>query len=605
MAFSARDFRHYIVCAFFLCAFGAAGAVAAPKPMKEWELGGVEARTGVNLGFDNLVVESSGGSSRFVPDDQNKPDHYLEFTSMDSSTAYNGDISIVAGKYVAPQRQWFIKDTAKVRKGEAGMIGLGIDWYYKHKRTDPYEINKGSDFTPPAEARGVTAVVISMDNGEEPFTVGSSSSNLNFSAIGSYTDMGEDVGDRIVSGLLEADTGLLSMTGVKNLGQRVTLYPIGTIDGYVEGEGIALELRSKTTIDEVTISREIGGETFVNLRASGIHMRESFSQELHVQYNRWGDMDKDYFASDAPSEYLDSTYDPDGFFGSDYNPDHVMLSRNLVRSPYTGGPGYHNMYDGFMLNGNINQIDFADRISGRKLVLDHGQMTEADVITGKNFDDPGKLDNDYQIHNQDMANDIEILERPMTIQVKTGRNYKSFDPATGQPELVYDERSFIAINWPRHGSVRVEDLQGFVSDPGEWPYNQFGPSMGGVILDGMRAKKTYLEIPGRKEMYAITEQNIDRSDSNNWVRHYYLYEAGKLPDEMNPNGLPSNQADWDPIGRGQLDFLSKLGNPSNPTGGRWDLYDIKKIMPDGVTYDFWHIYEPEYPGSGARWVPDH
>ncbi|SCX82601.1 hypothetical protein [Desulfoluna spongiiphila] len=605
MAFSAPDFRKYIVCALFLGAFSVSQATAAPKPMKEWELGGVEARTGVNLGFENLVVERTGGSSTFVPDDEGKPDHYIEFSSMDSSKTYNGDVSIVAEKYTSPQRQWFVKDTAKVRKGEAGMVGLGIDWYYKHKRTDEYQIDKGSAFATPAEARGVTAVVVTMDNGPDPFTVEESSSILNFSAIGSYTDMEEDIGDRIQYGLLGADTGTLSMTGVKNLGQQLTIYPIGTIDGYAEGDGIALEMRSKTSIDEVTITREIGGETFTNLRATGIHMRESFSQDLHAQYKKWGNMDKDYFDGDAPSEYLDSTYDPDGFFGSDYNPDHTMLPHNLVRAPYEGGPDYYNMYDGFMLNGNINQIDFADRISGKKLVLDHGQLTDADVITGKNFDDPGDLDDDYQVHNQGMANDLDILERPITIQVKTGRTYKSFDPATGQPEDIYDDRSFIAINWPRHGSVRVEELQGFVSDPGEWPYNQFGPSLGSVILDGMRAKKTYIEIPGRKEMYAITEQNINTSDPNNWIRHYYLYEAGKLPDEQNPNGLPAwGQPDWDPVGRGQLDFLSKLGNPSNPTGGRWDMYAVKKIHGN-ETFDFWHIYEPPYPGSGARWVPDH
>ena len=23
------------------------------------------------------------------------------------------------------------------------------------------------------------------------------------------------------------------------------------------------------------------------------------------------------------------------------------------------------------------------------------------------------------------------------------------------------------------------------------------------------------------------------------------------------------------------------------------------------TYDFWHIYEPAYPGSRAQWTPDH
>jgi len=588
--------------------------MAALKPMKEWELGGVEAGTGVNLTFEDFVVERNGEGLKFVPNDENESNHYIELSSMDSDQTYNGNLSIVAKQYEAPQRRWFVKDTAKVRKGEAGMAGLGINWYYEHKRTDEYEIKKGGAFLTPAEARGVSAVVLTMDNGPNPFVTQNRNMNLNFSANGDYTDMvqaGE--ADRIQSGVLGVDTGLLSITGMKNLGQQVTIYPIGHIEGHASGGGIALEIRSKTTIDEVKLTKVIDDVEFTNLKVTGIHMRESFSQELHAIYNKWGDMDSGYFASDDPSEYFDSTYDPDGYFGDEYNQDHAMLPHSLVKAPYTGGPDYYNMYDGFMLNGNINQIDFDDRIAGKKLVLDHGQLTDADEISGENFDDAGALDEDYQVHNQDMANDIGIEERPMTIQVKTGRTYKSFDPVTGKPEDFYDDRSYIAINWPRHGSVRVEEIQGFVStidDPDTpninegWPYEEFGPSMGSVILDGMRAKKTYIEIPGRKEMYAITEQNINTSDPNNWIRHYYLYEAGKMPDEMNPNGLPSwGQPEWDPIGRGQLEFLSRLGTTTE-TGGRWDMYAIQKIH-GGQTFDFWHIYEPPYPGSGARWVPDH
>ena len=602
MALSVAGFARILLMSIGALVALVAQATATPEPMREWELGGVEARTGVNLDFSHVVIERRDGVTRFTPDRLNTPDNFIELGAMGGETHYDGRVSIEAKRYESPQRHWYIKDTAKVRKGEAGMIGLGIDWYYKHKRTEEYKVDKGRFYVTPAELRGVDAVVLSMGNGLDPFSTQNRTMALGFSANGTFTDAME-AGHPIKEGVLAVDTGTLSISGMKNMGQQVTLYPLSSIDDYVSGMGVALEIRSKTTIDDVSLTREVDGVTFTNARFMGIHMRESFSQELHDQYRKWGDMDKDYFASDAPSEYFDSTYDPDGYFEDAFNGGHAMLPRSLVREPYSGGPDYHNMYDGFMLNGNINQVDFNDRISGKKLVLDHGQITSPDVITGKNFDDPDDLDDDYQVHNQSMADRIAIKERPMTLQVKKGRTYKSFDPATGQLEDFYDDRSYIAMNWPRHGSVRVEELQGFLSKPDEWPYNHFGPSLGSVILDGMRAKKTYIEIPGRREMYAITEQNIDTSDPNNWVRHPYLYEAGKLPDGMNPNGLAANQAEWDPVGRGQLDFLNKLGHVTE-TGGRWDLYSVKKVH-GGQTFDFWHIYEPPYPGGSARWTPDH
>ena len=602
MALSVAGFARILLMTIGVSGALVAQATATLEPMRERELGGVEARTGVNLHFSSVVIENQGGRMRFTPDRLNTPDNFIELGAMGGDTRYDGRLSIEAKKYASPQRHWYVKDTAKFRKGAAGMLGLGIDWYYEHERTEEYKVDKGRFYVTPAELRGVDAVVLTMDNGPAPFSVQNSTMALGFSAEGNFTDgMGEV--NPIQEGMLAVDTGTLSISGVKNMGQQVTIYPISTIDNYVSGVGVALEIRSKTSIDDVSLTRDIGGVTFTNARFMGIHMRESFSQELHDQYWKWGGMDKDYFASDAPSEYFDSTYDPDGYFEDAFNGGHEMLPLSLVREPYSGGPDYYNMYDGFMLNGNINQVDFIDRVSGKKMTLDHGQITSPDEITGDSFDDPDDLDDDYQIYNQSMADNIAIKERPMTLQVKTGRTYKSFDPATGQLENFYDDRSYIAINWPRHGSLRVEEVQGFLSKPDEWPYNHFGTSLGSMVLDGMRAKKTYIEIPGRREMYAITEQNINTSDPNNWVRHPYLYEAGKLPDEMNPNGLPAGQAEWDPVGRGQLDFLNKLGHVTE-TGGRWDLYSVQKVH-GGQTFDFWHIYEPPYPGGQARWTPDH
>lgn len=594
MAFSILGFRRSLFYALFVTVLLAGEALATLEPMKEWELGGVEAGTGVNLNFDNLVIENSGATLRFVPDDTGEPDNYIKLASMNGRQAIDGDLSLVLAPYTAPQRTWFIKDTAKTRKGKPGLGNL--NYWFKHKRKD-YEIVKDPGYQTDAEARGIDAVSLTMGNGTDVFMSQDRAMELRFSAEGfEEAETGEG----------ELNSGTLAITGMKTYGQQVTLYPLHDIPGYVTGEGVALEIRSKSSIDEIKLTAPDGT---VNALIKGVHMRESFSQDVHdkdLYYGKWGDMDSGYFASDDPSEYFQSTYDPDGYYGHTWDPRDTPINPSLISAPFehTGDPydAYYNMYDGYMLNGNINQIGFYDLVGGKKMPFDHGQMTENDTIKIKNFDDPDKLDDDYQIHEQSVANALAIEERPMTIQVKTGRTYKRYDPGAGELVDYYDDRSYVAINWPRHGSVRVEEIQGFLSDPNAWPYRDFGTSMGSMILDGMRAKKTYIEIPGRMEQYLITEQNM-RSDG---TRHNYVYDAGKLPDAMNPNGLPPwGQPDWDPIGRGQLDFLSKLGNPANPTGGRWDLYDVSKTMPDGQTYDFWHLYEPDYPGSGARWIPDH
>lgn len=61
---------------------------------------------------------------RFAPDDTSEPDNYIELTDTDGTRTVNGDLSIVVGAYENPQRDWFIKDTAKLRKGSAGLFNL-------------------------------------------------------------------------------------------------------------------------------------------------------------------------------------------------------------------------------------------------------------------------------------------------------------------------------------------------------------------------------------------------------------------------------------------------------------------------------------------------
>lgn len=589
MASLILTFQMHLLCALFLIGALASPSMAAPEPMGEMELGGVEAGTGVNLHFDNLVVETQGGTLRFVPDDALEPNNYVELTGMSGKRTLNGDLSILVGTYTAPQRSWFIQDTAKVRTGSAGLFNLNYSFVHARK---PYQIQKPSGYKTNAEARGIDAVTLGMVGiGLDPFSSQESSMGLLFSADG-YRN---PVTGTVMTTPLWVDSGTIAVSGMNTYGQQVTLYPINTIPGYVSGEGLALEIRSKSSIGEIKLTAPDGT---INALIKGVHMRESFSQDVHSQYGKWGDMNGGYFASDAPSEYFQSTYDPDGFYGKTWDPKDTPINPGLISAPFAGGPGYYNMYDGYMMNGNINQIDFDDSIGGKRLVYDHGQLTANDTITSGSFD--SGLDSDYQVRSQDAANAIAIEERPMTIQVKTGRTYKRFDAGANALVDTYDGRSYIAINWPRHGAVRVEEIQGYLSKD-EAPYNAFGTSMGSMILDGMRAKKTYIEFPGRNEQYLITEQNMNP----NGTRHNYVYDAGRLPDAMNSNGLPPwGQPDWDPIGRGQIDFLSKLGNPSNPTGGRWELYDIQKTV-GGVTYDFWHLYEPPYPGSAARWTPDH
>lgn len=581
---------------------------AALSIMTEVDLRDVDASTGVNIHFDNVEVSNAFSSWRFSPTDTD-PDggnwsNYIGFSEGTGEKRYDGDLTIVAKAYEAPQRKWFIEDTAKLWVSTDSIQGLGDSYEHFQKA---YEIVKASDFLTPAEARGASVVTLGLGDGSNAVLTQNMAMDICFSADGRTTNPGADT--PVVNGVLEVQSGRLSIENAKTYGQQITIYSTGGMPS--EEEGVALEIRSKTAIEQVKL---VGNDGGTNLLIKGIHMRESFDQSVHTEYAKWGYMRGPYFTSHGNDQYFKSTYDPDGYFGTAYNPQDTPINASTISAPYSGGAGFHNMYDGYMLNGNINQIAFYDRIAGQLLTYGHGQKTEADTIESKVFEDTDALEGDYQIRSQAAANALLIEEAPMTIQVKKGRTYMRYDAEAnggkgGISEQV-DDRSYVAINWPRHGSIRIEEIQGYLSNDDEtsgWPYAQFGPSMGSVIVDGMRAKKTYIEFPGREEYYAVTQQN----------NHTYVYQAGHLPDFANLTCLaadgetfsaPSGQADWDPIGRGQLEFLSRLGSSANPVGERWDMYATQKSVTfnqNSGTYDFWHIYEPAYPGGGASWTPDH
>ena len=606
-----RGLTRIIWIAGMLLFFSASSPIlAALSPLGEVELSGVDASTGVKIHFDNLKISNQFNKWRFSPEDTDANGenwtNYIGLSNGTGSRTINGDLSILASAYESPQRKWFIEDTAKLWLSTDSIQGLGDSYEHFQK---PYEIVKPDGYQTPAEARGQSVVTLGLGDGSSVVATQNMAMDLSFSANGRTTNPGSSA--PVVNGVLEVQSGRLSIVNAKTYGQQITIYPMG---GMASGEeGIALEIRSKTAIEQVKL---VSNDGTTNALIKGVHMRESFDQAVHTQYAKWGYMRGPYFTSDGNDQYFKSTFDPDGYFGTDYTPQDTPIDPTIISAPYSGGPGFHNMYDGYMLNGNINQIAFYDRIAGKLLPYDssnypygHNQQTSADKIKRKTFDGSGDVEGDYQIRNQTAANNIPIEEAPMTIQVKSGRTYMQYDPnangGRGGISKQFDDRAYIAINWTRHGSIRIEEVQGFLSDDDEttgWPYVQLGPSMGSVIIDGMRAKKTYIEFPGRKECYAITEQNMD---TQNDIRHHYVYEAGKLPDNLNMNGLASGQAAWDPIGRGQLEFMARLGNASNPTTERWDMYAIQKEM-GGETYDFWHIYEPHYPGpNDAAWTPDH
>ena len=618
--FPTRHTPRALVLLFYLTLIFTREAGARPSPLTDMELAGVKARTGVAITFDDLTIQNQGEIFRFYPDFDGIPQSWMSLDNMGSTLDLTGTLAIEAKPYASPQTSYIVQDQRKEYHDGVELNGL-IDNYYPHmaargELTDAHEnayihVYTEWAFSKPSEAEARAPSVVQL--GLPTLT---SSRAFDLKASGVQTTWELDAAEGYVHTnpthtTAQAHFGNLAISGLTTQG-CLTLYAHGDIPGYVSGEGIALELRSKTSMDALTLTAP-DGETLLSI--TGIHMGEGFDQSVHTQFGKWGEMgdgpgtltyDDGSLFNPAPlfppitpptSEYYATTYDPDGWFGDAYSPTMVhgspgdghpvAIAPHLISAPFDDPSSVYDIYGGMFMNGAMEQIEFSDRLSGNtEFDMYHGQRTDGDSIDhtltahGEN--------GDAQLKNQDDANAIRITERPITIGVKSSRHYWRFDEATNALTPFHDTRSHVAINWPRHGSVRIENITGYNSgDPEDYPY---GNTMGSVIIDGMRTKHHYIEFPGRMEQYTITQQN----------NHTYVYDAGRLPDAMNQNGISASQGAWDPIGRGQLTFLERLGSPEIPNTGKWDMYMVRaQVDIDGVMQDksFWRIYEPVLPAS--------
>ena len=542
--------------------------------MDNGEMDRVSASTGVAIGLENLSIKRQWQMLGFSPDgDKTRSLIYGKDLSANLSFP-KSRATLKATKLGVGPGRWFLEDHAKLRFG-----GLG-SYVYRVLSKD-YEIENP---TIHLNSRAPSGVVLTLD-GENggPALAQSISGKVGFLAPDHINPANR----------LDVATGQIQVTGANMLSMRMTLYPHGDISGYTYGEGVALELAVKQSIESVQV-KDNNGNALVTLR--GIHMRESFdNQGLESGgYLKWGGMTKNYFSQSAPlSDYAKSTGDPDGWHGAAYTG--ATIPGAVIRAPYTGGPGPKNMYGGYFLHGNLAQVGFADRTGGKRVEANHGQMTGHDTISSNSFSGLGltkKLDDDYQLRSQSAANAIALEERPVTISVRSGRYIDRWDSGTQTLKTILDKSSYIAIHWPRHGSIRIEEIEGYSS--GVTP--PYGNTMGSVIIDGMRSKWHYIEFPGREAHYTYDQQN----------NHTYVYVAGRMHDHTNINGIPTGQAAWDPMGRGQLWFMNHLGKTTNNGGAYdvpgWDQYMVTRTI-SGTEFACMRLIEPPMP-SNPRWYPD-
>ena len=586
---------HTAITAMVLFCLGLSTPCLALVKLSDTELEVVGARTGVAITFDNLQISQQMEATTFFPDEAALPQTWFQAGDQETTLGLSGTLTVEAGTYTSPQGHYVVQDYRKEYHN-----GLStMDNYYQHMvdRGELTDYNEGAyinvyqefafDQSSDADAKNLAVVQLGITGFDSaPFTQVSSEANLGFH----FDAMPDDM--ELTQGVMAS--GQLGISNINLWEQQITLYPHGDIPGHVSGEGIAFEIRQKTSVDALTISDNNGTQLF---KLSGIHLAESFDQSIHQTYGRWGDIGDGpgtFTESGATlSEYATTTFDPDGFYGNDPVGVSSTIPSELLTGPVDADSSPHlDIYGGYFLMGNMNQIEFADRTSGdTNFDMYHAQRTDGDSIN--HIVQTNSQNGDSQLTKQAHIDAIAITERPATLGVRSGRWYWRYSQETNKLEKTWDDSTFIAINLPIHGSIRIEEVQGYDSNT-ENP-SPLGTSMGPVILDGIRVKKLYIEFPGRDEQYTITQQN----------NHTYVYDAGRLPDGLNINGIPDSQPEWDPIGQGQDTFLSRLGpaDANDLPTGRWDMYTTQIEVPDFGTKSYWRAYEVDYPAS-PNWQDD-
>lgn len=437
-----------------------------------------------------------------------------------------------------------------------------------------------------------------------------------------------------VQGNLQAvyrtDTHGLGTLGVSNahlIDQRTILYAMPEIQGHCAGEGIALELGMRLSVESLKIHSdtlvdpdpEANGNKLALFEMRGVHLRESFDDDWLVTASD----DSTYHTPQSPYDYLGkrksiaqvgpgadeetrrmyaySTADPNGYSGAG---DQAALE--AAYGIMSGGWGttepsptvsVDNMYGGRFMIGNLRQVGFDDYIAGNKEVPAH--WNHADQLEWNDRLELLGWDNQeysltHRVDDADRVDYAEIIERPMTLSLKKRTHAES-----------PDESQCVVLNMPLHGSVRVAQVLGYNLGDAEKPHADWSNSMGPLVIEGLRVKKLYIEFPGRNKKYKLRTAVAEGLDyPNAW--HDYWYTPGRLPTAQI---IPEAQKEYNPMGRGVEEFMNRMGpDPVPPTCPEaekpgWDQYRTRlgANVYEGETLvrdnSFWQIREP-YPING-------
>lgn len=238
----------------------------------------------------------------------------------------------------------------------------------------------------------------------------------------------------------------MTVNGIHMPTANLTLYP----DSGAGKANINLELRTRLTIDEISLKNSSGAADF---KVSGIHFAESF-------YPAWSTnplpSHKKDFGTSATVANWDTTYDS-------------------------------WMYGGYFLIGNLNQVDFDD-------LKKENDEPNGDLITfasGRQiYNRTINTDGRNPLYYDREADDIDI---PVWIEA----NPIAFNIGIRDSDHnIWDGYSYISLTGGLHGSIRISSFQG-------WNGTNFGPA----AIDGLRVKYLKLEFPGGYQRDFFTKIN--------------------------------------------------------------------------------------------------
>lgn len=238
----------------------------------------------------------------------------------------------------------------------------------------------------------------------------------------------------------------LRVNGIHVPTANLTLYP----DSGAGKANINLELRTRLTIDEISLKNSSGAADF---KISGIHFAEAF-------YPAWG-------SNPLPSHKKDFGTSP------------------TVANWDTNYDSW--MYGGYFLFGNLNQVDFDD------LKLEDDSNTY--------------INNGWQIYDSTLVGIIEknpvhykreIDEPDIPVWIETNPIAFNIGIRNSATPNIWNGYSYVSLTGGLHGSIRIGSFQG-------WGGASFGPA----AIDGLRVKYLKLEFPGGYQRDFKTKINGD------------------------------------------------------------------------------------------------